>query len=403
MNPDDCLRQLEDLARRNPSYPDAWYNLGIFLSHLGRSPQAIEAIDKALEIHPDFAEALIARSFLLGETGRVSEALRGFRRLLARAPEDFFATYALGVFSLRHGWRSTGTAQLLRAEELRPRLPHVLFAAARALSEAGRGAEAGERRERGRRILLGLGIDPGEAWGEATEGRSAGEAWGNPCLSAVPVMAARIACTAGDGCRAVEELTEAVTRRFPGDSRLLVALGRTLRALERHPEAERWLLAAADLDRDCPEAHIELGFVRIEEDDLEGALTAFGSAVKLRPLFPDYRYHLGTLLAGMERIDEAIEELRYALLLNPSYGHASVQLASALLARNRPGEALQALEGSSVASWPEALLLAAEAEAMRGKDDTARDLLEKALALDPGYTEAADLLRKLCAAHSLQS
>jgi tetratricopeptide (TPR) repeat protein len=391
MNPEDCLRRLQDHARQNPRYPDAWYDLGIFLSHLGRGSEAIEVIDRALEIHPDFAEALIARSFLLGETGRVSEGLRGFRRLLVRSPEDFFAIFALGVYSMRHGWRSTGIAQLLRAEELRP-LPYVLFAAARALSEAGMEAEAGERRERGKRILLGLGLDPGK------DGGSAEGTWENPCLAAVPVITAFIECTRDGGARAVAELTEAVTHRYPGNSRLLVALGRTFRAMERLPEAERWLLAASALDRDCPDALIELGFVRIEGDDLEGALAAFGTAVRLRPLFPDYRYHHGTLLAGMGRLDEAIEDLRYALLLNPSYGQATVQLASALLARERPDEALRVLEGSSVAGWPEALLLAAEAEAMRGRADAARGLVEKALALDPDYTEATDLLRKLCPA-----
>ena len=99
--------------------------------------------------------------------------------------------------------------------------------------------------------------------------------------------------------------------------------------------------------------------VRPEEESL---LSVQDTVPTLRPLFPDYRYHLGTLLADMGDLDGAITELQRALMLNPDYGHAALHLARAYIDRDQIAEALAVLEDSPCSDWPEAKFLPTQAE-----------------------------------------
>ncbi len=45
----------------------AWNNRGIALLNLGRFEEALESVDKALQIKPDFEQALKLRALLLEE------------------------------------------------------------------------------------------------------------------------------------------------------------------------------------------------------------------------------------------------------------------------------------------------------------------------------------------------
>lgn len=395
MNLEACLASLERASVLRPKYPDSWYNLGCLLAYLGRHADALHAVNRSLEIHPQYLDASVSRCFLLLELGRLNEAFRELKRLHVRSPDDFSVLFALGTYCMRCGWHDIGVAQLLRAAALRPRLPYVLLQAAAALDTAGRQPEAIEMLYRARVVVESLGVEElTAALPVRTEALSAHQAWQDPCLVRAHILLANFAAGEGD-TDATERELRAGCRKYPGHPLLSWHLGRTLIGHGKRDEAERWLGAQTRMDEDCPHAHLELSFLHAEAREPDRAVAALRRAVELRPLFPDFQYHLGTLLRDLDRVDEAIGVFRRVLLIHPGYGHASVQLAGAYLAKGAFGLALEALAASHCADWPEALMISARAHAGAGELVRARADLDRVLALDAGRLDARELITEL--------
>ena len=59
----------------------AWYNKGTILGKLGRSREAIECFDKALEINPDNAYAWYNKGTILGKLGKYKQAKKCFDKV----------------------------------------------------------------------------------------------------------------------------------------------------------------------------------------------------------------------------------------------------------------------------------------------------------------------------------
>ena len=176
---------------------------------------------------------------------------------------------------------------------------------------------------------------------------------------------------------------------------MMIHMGRVLVAREKRSEATDWFVGAIYVDELCHRGYAELSFLHAENAELQHATELLRQAVTLRPLFPDYRYYLGTLLMDMQHVDQAITELQRVLTINPEYGHAALHLAAAHIDRDSIDKALDLLAGGSWANWPEALVLAAEAHLKREQTSTARRLFEQALVIDESNIEAQEGLRAL--------
>jgi len=62
------MRALSKLSiRPKHNFPRAWYNKGVALQRLGRGKEPEEAIERALELDPEFKEAREARAQLRAE------------------------------------------------------------------------------------------------------------------------------------------------------------------------------------------------------------------------------------------------------------------------------------------------------------------------------------------------
>ena len=117
-------------------------------------------------------------------------------------------------------------------------------------------------------------------------------------------------------------------------------------------------------------------------------------AVSLSPENAPLRRHLGDLLAAAGRQEEAVEEYREALVLDPS-DELRLSLARAFLSLGRTGEAAVlvdvVLEGGPSAA---ALVLKSRLLLNEGDLDGARDAYRQAVAVDVELAdpELADLL-----------
>lgn len=68
------------------NFAEGQNNYGYALAHLGRYPEALKAINKALEIKPDSAAALDSRGFAYFGMGKYQEALADYKRALEVDP-----------------------------------------------------------------------------------------------------------------------------------------------------------------------------------------------------------------------------------------------------------------------------------------------------------------------------
>ena len=138
------------------AYADGFNLLGLSLALIGRSSDALDAFDRALELNPRYVEAHLNRAVLLTDMGRVEEARVGFaeaERLGGPDESGFPAMVANRLANahagLGHEYRAAGAldeaiAQYERALELRPGFSDIRLSLARALLERGRFAEAAQ-------------------------------------------------------------------------------------------------------------------------------------------------------------------------------------------------------------------------------------------------------------------
>ena len=81
-------------TRTDPTFAEAWYNLGDLLDDQGRIEAAIECLRKALQAAPDYADAMFNLALLLQRKNQYLEAADYWRRYLADDSRSDWATRA---------------------------------------------------------------------------------------------------------------------------------------------------------------------------------------------------------------------------------------------------------------------------------------------------------------------
>ncbi len=83
----DALAEYAVALRLDPSDAEAHANVGLILYLAGRSQEALDSVDRALQTSPDYPEALFFRGvILLRGFDRPTEAIEALRRYLEVAP-----------------------------------------------------------------------------------------------------------------------------------------------------------------------------------------------------------------------------------------------------------------------------------------------------------------------------
>jgi tetratricopeptide (TPR) repeat protein len=128
----DAVRVLESAVHRRPDFPDLHNWLGLALSMSGEPLRAESHLKRAVELHPEYAEAHLNLAVLLFERGAYGVArthLREFDRIV-RVGGTAFPEAALDDLARRHadlaaryrtfGWLEEAEAELRKAVRLRP-------------------------------------------------------------------------------------------------------------------------------------------------------------------------------------------------------------------------------------------------------------------------------------------
>ena len=76
---------------------DTWYHLGVAYYRSGYVKQAIKALERCLEVDPDFAMAYYRLGIAFYHRGNLPHAKECYEKLLAIHPESKIAHYHLGI------------------------------------------------------------------------------------------------------------------------------------------------------------------------------------------------------------------------------------------------------------------------------------------------------------------
>lgn len=109
--------------------------------------------------------------------------------------------------------------------------------------------------------------------------------------------------------------------------------GTALASEKRHEEAARELGRALALEPNLIEAHLQLGWVRLEMNDPAQALREFEFVRAKNPTSPGARVGVGVARLRMGQAEEGIRLLEEAVVLNPEPVRGHVELARAYEAR----------------------------------------------------------------------
>ena len=139
------------------------------------------------------------------------------------------------------------------------------------------------------------------------------------------------------------------------------------------------------------------GRVFFAQEELELALPPFREAVRLMPNDPDARFMLGTIFGALGRSTEADAEFRRALKLDPDLITAYVSRASVLYELGRKNESQSLIDEALAKGGDDPVIqhLVGNFYYMTERLPEALDHQQKAVALDPEYIEAYDVMLEI--------
>jgi Flp pilus assembly protein TadD len=272
----EAVRHMRKAVSVNPANVDWRYDLAVALQKAERHEEAVAEYRRVLDTGGEAADALTNLALCLRSLGRLEEAEQAAERAAVLAPGSPEALHNLGIILDALG-RPRAIAVLERAVGLGRGAPNVLNDLGVALDRAGELARA------------------------------------ETCF--------RKALAAAPGLRAARE-----------------NLAGALYAMGRLAEAADCARALVADDPASAEGHLRLALCHLCDGDRGAALVAARRAAELAPTAPHWNL-VGRVLRESGDAEGAITAIREALRLQPALPEASLNLAYALLANGRYGEA----------------------------------------------------------------
>ena len=254
------------LSREPRAEPLGWFGLGRILAAEGKHEEAVQAIQRALSLFPEWGAAQYSLALSLRALGRRAEAEQAIQR------------------HIQYGTRWPGVDDPLLAGVSKLRNdPAARFRRARALADSGddNGAIA--------EFEGALGEDNSQAVAHASLVKLYGKK--------------------GDWAKAEEHYRAAVSLGG-GLAELQYDYGVLLGMQQQWDESAEAYRRAIAINPNYPEAHNNLGQTLERSRQFDAALDEYRSATQSRPTFRLARFNAGRMLIALGRLDEAIAELQ---------------------------------------------------------------------------------------------
>jgi len=122
----DAINYYRASSQQDPTYFDAYYNLGLALSESGNLAAAISSYESALTVRPDSLEARYNLALVLKQNGDFGRAAVQFEALLQKYPNDTRSHLALGnLYAQQLREPSKARPHYVKVLEIDPRNPQA--------------------------------------------------------------------------------------------------------------------------------------------------------------------------------------------------------------------------------------------------------------------------------------
>ena len=281
----------QQILQTEPNQPVALHLLGVLARQVGRNEDAVELINKAVAINPDYAEAHNNLGNALKDLGRADEAAASYRKALAINP-DFAEAYSnLGSTLKDLDQLVEAVESYHKALAINPEFVEAHSNLGHMLKGMGRMEEAAASYQK----VLTFQPDDVITWN-----------------------------TLGLTFHAMDKLEDAVASYQkalaikPDLSQAHYNLGLTLHDLDQLDEAVESYRKALALQPDFALAHNNLGLALKDLGSLEDAVDCYRKALAIKPDLAEAHSNLGLALRDQENFDEAFACQRRAIALNPN-------------------------------------------------------------------------------------
>lgn len=383
----DSLKELEQAVNLDPGSPEALNQLGVTYRFLGRSQEAEQAFQKALDADGQYAEALLNQGILKMEQGQYGEAKSLYQKAIQQNSKNESAHYRLGEALLKEGSLHQAIQSLNTALSLNRGNASVMAKLAEAYAQQGNNSAAiGYYRKA---ILTNPGFMPaytglaqihdlrGDGELAMSELRSALEI--NPTYNPGRLQLGRLAMTVDKPEQALEAFRESLMLD-PSNAEALQGLSQALTMVAQQQ------LSSAQLT----------GF----ESDLVSAEETLTQALKYNP--NDLRLHLAKLRISQLSGKPGLTPQEYQTLLNTPAQNDTERLiqGEALLALGRFQESDQVFHQLMEAARGDTTKLLTLADILKthGDLDRARDAYLKVARIEPDNLKAQRGLQRVEAA-----
>jgi protein O-GlcNAc transferase len=144
------------------------------------------------------------------------------------------------------------------------------------------------------------------------------------------------------------------------------------------------------LKPDSPEAHFNLGIILQARGQLDQTIAAYRQAIALRPNYADAHSNLGVALLNTGQLDQAIAAFRQAVILKPNFAEAHFNLGNALRSSGQLDEAIAAYRQAIALrpNYADAYNNLGVAMKYKRQLDESIAACRRAIAIRPNYAEA---------------
>lgn len=393
---DDAAREYLAVLAKEPDHPQALHLYGVLQFQRGAPDQAEALLRQSIAIAPD-VRALSDLGAIVGERGRIDEALGHFATALHAAPDDVQTLVRHGNTLIGLRRYDDALASFDRALSVSPLVLDALCNRGGALRALGRLDEALDTYDRA------LMVDPHsfESWFNRglvlRELRRAADAL--HCFDRANAIRPGIAAIMAERGRMLAELDRlnealaAFNDALAADPARLDTLCDSAAVLERLGRADEALarcerVLARDPDHGRALASRGNALLRLGRHD--DALDSFERALSVNPRSVDMLCNRGTVLRGLQRFDAALASYDAALAIDAHCAEAWTNRGNVLRDLHRYDDAIASVDRAlelhpdAATNWLARGNLLAET----GKVDEAFTAYDRALALQPDFAAA---------------
>lgn len=403
----EALTEIDAAVSINPNNATWQAQRGFVLEELGRFDEAAEAYEESLELEAGDGDVMLALGSVLLRLERFAQALSVLDEL-ARLYPDCEAAYCHRIHALAElGQHERAEEMFYLAQQINDDCPHCFYAMGVSLFARGQRDKAIYCWKRVIQLepdYYGVNLRIAEAYraaGDFTRARKylLQELRGDAGNTELLYELAQLTWESGDAAGAVAKFAHIIEldpTHYDSHyalGRLWLEMGQPKRAVSCFGEVVR----VVDPDPGLVGFHKAYGQALLLIGNYSEAWPRLRHAMKEDPSDPDVAMSLGDCLLGQERAGDASEWYRQALSLDSSNATAYYKLGLCHFKQERHeaglAQCLNAIEHKP--DYVPAMYNAAVAQLHIGQWKASRNMLRRALAIDPTHTPSAELLRKL--------